>query len=71
MKIVSKIKNIIKNKWREGTEKLRFLNTKRKTIKLRELRKSDIERWSNPKELLENWNERTAILGVRFQRVLQ
>ena len=66
MKIVSKIKNIIKNKWREGTEKLRFLNTKRKTIKLRELRKSDIERWSNPKELLENWNERTAILGSKI-----
>ena len=66
IKLLKKIKNILKNKVREHREESRFLEVKRKTIKLRQQKKSDIDRWSNKNELLENWNERTAILGDKI-----
>lgn len=67
MKLLRTIKSVLKNKLRERRENKYFQKLKQRTIALRKIKKSDIERWSQQEELLENWNERTAILAGKIE----
>lgn len=56
--------NFIENKIKEFREDRKTIQRRKNTINLRKSKSSDYKRWTNPKELFQDWNERTAILGA-------
>ena len=63
MKFIKKTINYIKNlstKWKNSH---RIKKIQKNTILLKKEKQSDLNRWKNSKELFEDWNERTSILG--------
>lgn len=62
-KLFEKIWNIVSNKLIEYKQQRNFRRIAKRTHELRQDQKSDIERWENDEELLENWNERTRLLA--------
>ena len=62
-KLLNKIKNVFKNKYSEYIQKRDFRRTAKRAQELRKAERSDVKRWENNEELLENWNERTCLLA--------
>jgi len=60
---VKRILNIAKSQLYKATQKYKFNRRAKITSKLKEQKKSDKTRWQNPKELHDNWNERTKIIA--------
>jgi hypothetical protein len=62
-KMFKKLKQVIFNKLRKYRQKQEFSRISKRTESLKNAEKSDLERWENNKELLENWNERTCLMA--------
>lgn len=62
-KLLNKIKHVFFNKRREYRRKRDFRRIAKKTKDLKSTQSSDMERWENHKELLEDWNERTRLMA--------
>lgn len=63
MKLIQKMINYLKNIPIRRKNLNRIKSIQKNTIKLKNEKQSDINRWKNSKELFEDWNQRTAILG--------
>jgi len=61
---IKKVLNVFGNRIGEVKHGLYVKRIQRNTIKLKESKKSDFRRWENPKELFEDWNERTSIIAA-------
>lgn len=57
-----KIKNVLKNKLKEGQQYILERIIRKKTLNLRKTKKSDLQRWKKRKEFLVDWQERTQII---------
>ena len=62
-KLLDKIKFFLLNKPKEYRHKRDFRRTAKRTHELKKAERSDVERWKDNKELLENWNERTFLIA--------
>ena len=62
-KLLNNIKRVFINKLREYRQKQGFRRTVKRTQELKRAERSDVERWEDTEELLENWNERTRLLA--------
>ena len=63
MKLLKKIINYLKNIPIRRKNLNRIKSIQKNTIKLKNEKQSDINRWKNSNELFEDWNQRTSILG--------
>lgn len=63
MKLIKKIINYLNNIPTRRKNLNRIKSIQKNTIKLKNEKQSDINRWKNSNELFEDWNQRTAILG--------
>jgi hypothetical protein len=63
-KIFTKLRNVILNRIKGFKQDHKFRRQAKNTVELRKKKTTDYDRWSKPQELYEDWNERTAILGV-------
>ena len=63
MKLIKKIINYLNNIPTRRKNLNRIKSIQKNTIKLKNEKQSDINRWKNSNELFEDWNERTSILG--------
>lgn len=57
-----RIKNVLENKLREVQQYILDRVIRKKTLKLRKVKRSDLQRWKKPEELLVHWQERTKII---------
>lgn len=62
-KMFKKVKQVFFNKLRKYRQKREFNRISKRTQGLKNAERSDLERWENSKELLENWNERTCLMA--------
>ena len=62
-KLLNNIKRVFINKLREYRQKQGFRRTVKRTQELKSAERSDVERWEDTEELLENWNERTRLMA--------
>ena len=63
MKFLKKIINYLKNIPTRRKNLNRIKSIQKNTIKLKNEKQSDINRWKNSNELFEDWDQRTSILG--------
>ena len=63
MKLLKKMINYLKNIPIRRKNLNRIKSIQKNTIKLKNEKQSDINRWKNSNELFEDWNQRTSILG--------
>jgi hypothetical protein len=63
MKLLKKMINYLKNIPTRRKNLNRIKSIQKNTIKLKNEKQSDINRWKNSNELFEDWNQRTSILG--------
>lgn len=63
MKLIKKVYNYLKNIPTRRKNFNRIKTIEKNTRYLKSKKESDINRWENSKELFEDWNERTSILG--------
>ncbi|MFY8066039.1 MAG: hypothetical protein ACOVNM_06035 [Flavobacterium sp.] len=63
MKLLKKMINYLKNIPTRRKNLNRIKSIQKNTIKLKNEKQSDINRWKNSNELFEDWDQRTSILG--------
>jgi len=63
MKLLKKMINYLKNIPTRSKNLNRIKSIQKNTIKLKNEKQSDINRWKNSNELFEDWDQRTSILG--------
>ena len=63
MKLLKKMINYLKNIPTRRKNLNRIRSIQKNTIKLKNEKQSDINRWKNSNELFEDWDQRTSILG--------
>lgn len=62
-KLLNKVKRVFFNKLREYRQNRGFRRTAKRTQELKRVQRSDLQRWEDTEELLENWNERTRLMA--------
>jgi hypothetical protein len=60
--LLIKIKNFLRNKWREYQQTIHEKQIRNNTRKLKKAKKTDFQRWRRSEEVLIDWQERTKII---------